>query len=67
MSEIESPCVSQCSLDAETDTCLGCGRTLDEIRAWKLADDDGKIAILNAMAQRRAERAASPQPAQAAR
>lgn len=58
MSEIESPCVSQCSLDSETDTCLGCGRTIDEIRAWKLADDDGKIAILNAMARRRAAAAA---------
>ena len=63
--EIESPCVSQCSLDADN-ICTGCGRTMDEIRAWKLANNSEKLAILNAMAQRRAERAASPQPAQAA-
>ncbi|MCR6629075.1 MAG: DUF1289 domain-containing protein [Magnetospirillum sp.] len=52
--EIESPCISLCRMDAETGTCEGCGRTLDEIRAWKLADDDGKLAILAAMARRRA-------------
>lgn len=55
--EIESPCVSQCSLDAETGMCKGCGRTVDEIRAWKLASNAEKIAILNAMARRRAEQA----------
>lgn len=54
--EIESPCVSQCGLDSEN-VCTGCGRTLDEIRAWKLADDTEKLAILNAMARRRAEAA----------
>lgn len=56
--EIESPCVSQCSVDHETNMCTGCGRTIDEIRAWKLADDDGKLAILAALARRRAEAAA---------
>lgn len=56
--EIESPCVSQCGINPETGTCSGCGRTLDEIRAWKLADDAEKIAILNALAQRRALAAA---------
>lgn len=55
--EIESPCVSQCGLDQETGICNGCGRTIDEIRAWKLADDGEKIAILNALARRRAEAA----------
>lgn len=55
--EIESPCVSQCGLGPDN-ICTGCGRTLDEIRAWKLADDAEKLAILNAMAQRRAQAAA---------
>lgn len=56
--EIESPCVSQCGLDAETDICNGCGRTIDEIRAWKLASNAEKLDILNAMARRRAQAAA---------
>ncbi len=55
--EVESPCVSQCGLDPETNMCNGCGRTLDEIRAWKLASNAEKLAILNAMARRRAEQA----------
>lgn len=56
--EIESPCVSQCGLDPETNMCNGCGRTLDEIRAWKLASNAEKLDILNALARRRAEAAA---------
>lgn len=55
--EIESPCVSLCHMNHETDTCDGCGRTLGEIRAWKLADNKGKLEILAAMARRRAEAA----------
>ena len=55
--EVESPCVSQCGLDPETNICNGCGRSLDEIRAWKLASSREKLEILNAMARRRAEQA----------
>lgn len=52
--EIESPCISLCRMDAASGTCEGCGRTLDEIRAWKLADNGAKLDILNAAARRRA-------------
>ena len=31
--KIESPCVSICQLKG--DLCVGCGRTIDEIRTWK--------------------------------
>ncbi|SFH52020.1 DUF1289 domain-containing protein [Modicisalibacter xianhensis] len=31
--KIESPCVSICKLKG--DLCIGCGRSLDEIRTWK--------------------------------
>lgn len=55
--EVETPCVSQCGLDPETSICTGCGRTLEEIRAWKLASNREKLNILNAMARRRAEQA----------
>ena len=41
--EVESPCVSQCGLDPETNICNGCGRSLDEIRAWKLASNREKL------------------------
>ncbi|MHB0777584.1 DUF1289 domain-containing protein [Halomonas sp. WWR20] len=31
--KVESPCVSICQLKG--DLCVGCGRTMDEIRTWK--------------------------------
>lgn len=31
---IESPCINICTLDARSATCLGCGRTSDEIAHW---------------------------------
>ena len=55
--EVASPCVRNCCLD-EQDVCMGCGRSLDEIRAWSEADDTARRAILERAAARRAERAA---------
>jgi len=52
-----SPCIRQCCLD-EADECLGCGRTLDEIKVWHTADSEGREAILRAAALRREARAA---------
>lgn len=31
---IISPCVKICTLDARTQQCLGCGRSIDEIARW---------------------------------
>jgi predicted Fe-S protein YdhL (DUF1289 family) len=31
---IETPCVKICTLDADRNLCLGCGRTVAEIAAW---------------------------------
>ena len=42
---VPSPCVRNCCLDAG-DVCLGCLRSLDEICAWGILDDDGKRAVL---------------------
>lgn len=56
---LASPCVRQCCLD-DADECLGCGRTLDEIKGWHEADESGRRAILDAAAQRRQARATRP-------
>jgi predicted Fe-S protein YdhL (DUF1289 family) len=50
---VPSPCVSVCALDERSGLCTGCHRTLDEIAAWSLLDDDGKRAVLAAAAARR--------------
>ncbi|WP_263143945.1 DUF1289 domain-containing protein [Pseudomonas sp. RIT-PI-AD] len=39
-----SPCVRQCCLD-DAQVCLGCGRTLDEIREWRAASDARRLQI----------------------
>jgi predicted Fe-S protein YdhL (DUF1289 family) len=48
--ETASPCIGVCTLDGEL--CQGCGRSLEEISAWPLADDGTKRAIVAAAAQR---------------
>jgi hypothetical protein len=57
MSEVASPCVRNCCLD-EKDVCLGCGRSLDEIKVWSEAGDAERLRILEQASRRRAEREA---------
>lgn len=52
---LPSPCVRNCCLD-EHDICLGCGRSLDEIRDWSSAPDPQRQLILDRAAARRAAR-----------
>jgi hypothetical protein len=56
---VASPCISVCVLDPVTSTCTGCFRTLDEIAAWSILDDDAKRAVWAALPARRARRAAA--------
>ncbi|GIK85743.1 MAG: hypothetical protein BroJett026_12240 [Betaproteobacteria bacterium] len=55
---VPSPCVSVCVIDQRTGLCAGCLRTLDEIASWSVCDDDGKRAVLAAIAERRGRSAA---------
>jgi uncharacterized protein len=56
---VPSPCTSVCTMDAATGLCAGCFRTLDEIAAWSVLDDDEKRAVWSALAHRRAANATS--------
>jgi hypothetical protein len=42
---LASPCVRNCCLDDDA-TCMGCGRSLEEIVRWGTASDADKAAIL---------------------
>jgi predicted Fe-S protein YdhL (DUF1289 family) len=58
MSEIngsaQSPCVRDCCLGDDL-TCLGCFRSLDEIKEWAAADDlRRRVILLNASQRRQA-------------
>lgn len=54
MTRIPSPCVRVCKL-AQDGHCIGCGRTLEEIRSWDEAGDKERQFILR-RAQRRLDR-----------
>ena len=56
---VASPCISVCVLDPVTSICTGCFRTLDEIAAWSVLDDEARRAIWAALPARRARRAAA--------
>jgi len=32
---VSSPCMGVCTIDAQTETCIGCLRTVDAIGAWR--------------------------------
>jgi len=49
---IASPCIRICCLD-DHDVCLGCFRTLDEIRNWQASDSAVRTQVLQCCEQRR--------------
>jgi uncharacterized protein len=58
MSDIEpspqSPCVRNCCLDDDL-VCLGCFRTIEEIKDWSIVDDQQRRLILqNALRRKEA-------------
>jgi len=48
-----SPCISVCQIDDTTALCLGCRRTIDEIRDWIIMPREEREKLLEALAQRR--------------
>ena len=40
-----SPCVAVCKIDEDSNLCLGCFRTLDEIASWSMLTREQKLDI----------------------
>lgn len=51
--EVGSPCISVCVMEAGVGYCIGCFRTLDEITDWVNLDSAERLAVWDAIAQRR--------------
>ena len=49
---VRSPCIRNCCLD-DNDICLGCFRSLEEIRNWSGSDNPGREQILRNAERRR--------------
>jgi uncharacterized protein len=48
---VQSPCIGNCCLD-ENLICLGCFRSIEEIKEWGLVDDHRRRLILRNAQQR---------------
>ncbi len=55
---VPSPCISVCRMSEDRSHCLGCFRTLDEIRLWSRADGGLRRGIWTQLL----DRAGIPQP-----
>jgi uncharacterized protein len=51
---VSSPCISVCIMSASSGLCDGCLRTLDEIAAWSVMDDEAKRQVWAWIGQRAA-------------
>jgi hypothetical protein len=51
---IKSPCIHVCTKD-ENGICLGCYRSIDEIRSWYKSTDEQKLEIIKNAEKRRLE------------
>jgi predicted Fe-S protein YdhL (DUF1289 family) len=52
---VKSPCIDVCTFDGKTKLCVGCFRTLDEIRAWKNMTDHRRHQVINDRCRRQAK------------
>jgi predicted Fe-S protein YdhL (DUF1289 family) len=48
-----SPCISVCQIDPKSGWCIGCHRTIDEIRDWIISPPEERQKILDALPARR--------------
>ena len=51
---IPSPCIAVCQIDDGTGCCIGCFRSIEEIRDWPIMTAEQKTEALGKIAQRKA-------------
>jgi predicted Fe-S protein YdhL (DUF1289 family) len=49
---VPSPCITVCQVDDATGCCIGCYRSIDEIREWPILSADEVHAVLARIAER---------------
>ncbi|MGE0774254.1 MAG: DUF1289 domain-containing protein [Sphingomonadaceae bacterium] len=59
---MKSPCIDICVFDGRTGWCKGCGRTKDEIRAWKKSQPHQKRRIESDLQRRLAKLVPTAKP-----
>lgn len=61
---VPSPCVGVCRLTDDRSICVGCWRTLDELRRWSSSSDAEKRAIWHQVEKRQRAQSTAPAPEQ---
>lgn len=61
VSAVASPCINHCVLN-DSDVCVGCYRTLQEIGGWSMTTDEEKRQIPQRCEQRRPSGASQTRP-----
>lgn len=51
----KSPCVDICQIDGRTRWCVGCGRTVDEIKKWAKMTPYRQTAVFSELKRRIAQ------------
>jgi uncharacterized protein len=49
---MESPCINVCVIDAQTNLCTGCHRSLSEIAQWSQLTRQDRLRIMARLAER---------------
>ena len=49
---ISTPCINVCKVHVNTQSCIGCKRTLEEIKVWSLLTDVERWYIMNSLKER---------------
>ena len=52
MTDIATPCVKICVIDPETELCIGCARTRDEIAGWIGMGTKARVQVMSTLAER---------------
>lgn len=47
-----NPCINVCTIDNDTNMCIGCKRTTKEISDWFWMNDEQKIEIMKTLETR---------------
>ena len=50
--KIISPCIGVCKLDIDSNICVGCFRTVDEIANWPQLDNEKAMQIMRQIKDR---------------
>ena len=50
--EVSTPCINICRMDKQNRFCIGCFRTLDELKRWSGMTEEERLAIMAQLDER---------------